>query len=68
MVIKVSDKPKKAVKEAEVSNETGGTGNKMKDFPFFAPYWYRQLDKLWDAMHELQEENIKLRASKSGGP
>jgi len=68
LVIKVSDKPKKAAKEAVVSNETGGSGKQAVVKSDYTGYFYNQIDRLWKEVMILQEENNKLRASISGGP
>ena len=68
MVIKVSDTPKKATKEAEVSNDSAGSGKQAVVKSDYTGYFYNQIDRLWKEIMILQEANDKLRASISGGP
>lgn len=68
MVIKVSDKPKKAAKNASISNDSAGSGKQAVVKSDYTGYFYNQIDRLWAEIMVLQEENIALRASISGGP
>lgn len=68
MVIKVSAKPTKAVKNAGNRNDSAGSGKQAVVKSDYTGYFYNQIDRLWAEIMVLQEENIKLRASKSGGP
>jgi len=68
MVIKVSDKPNKAIKKAGNKNVSAGSGKQAVVKSDYTGYFYNQIDRLWAEIMLLQEENIKLRASISGGP
>ncbi len=68
MVIKVSDTPKKAAKNASVSNEPAESGKQAVVKSDYTGYFYNQIDRLWKEIMILQEANDKLRASISGGP
>jgi len=68
MVIKVSDKPKKASEKAVVSNEPAGSGKKAVVKSDYTGYFYNQIERLWAEVLILQQENNKLRASINGGP
>jgi len=68
MVIKVSDKPKKAVKEAEDKNVSGGTGKQTVVKADYTGYFYNQIERIWKEIMILQEAENEKRASKSGGP
>jgi len=67
-VIKVSDKRKSANQKAVVSNEPAESGKVAVVKSDYTGYFYNQIDRLWAEIMVLQEENIKLRASISGGP
>ncbi len=68
MVIKVSAKPTKAVKNAGNRNDSAGSGKQAVVKSDYTGYFYNQIDRLWKEIMILQEANDKLRASKSGGP
>jgi len=59
---KVNNK-KDAGKNKTISAESEKKDNSR---PFYPRYWYRQVENLWKAIEELQNENNQLRAQLKG--
>lgn len=49
---------KKAIVESTSQAELGNTEPKKGDY---TKYFYRNIDRLWDAVMQLQEENSRLK-------